>query len=225
MGTTLFVLGLPGSGKSTVSRYIVSYVARKHINLVAKHINDYDILFKKFEEDIPHNRFHPTRTYSGFIVKDRDVYDEALEEVENTATLLSVSDKFAVVEFVRKSYEEAFKFFNHSFVVNNSYFLFLDTDVATCKRRIHGRAINPKSNDDHYVPSLVFRLYDVRRNKLYIKTGLKTDFGVDDSRITVIQNKGELQSILPEVEDYIDFILAREGITPLSLVGQRKSNM
>lgn len=224
MRTTLFVLGLPGSGKSTISRYIVNYVKRKHINRVAKHINDYDILFKEFEEDISHKRFRPTRRYSGFIVKDRTAYDEALKEVEKIANLASISDGLTVVEFVRKSYAEAFKFFNRSFVVNSTYFLFLDTDVATCKRRIRARAGDPKSNDDHYVPSLVFRLFDVRRNKFYVKTGLKADFGIDDSRITIIQNKGELQSILLEVEEYVDFILEHEGITPLSLVGQRKVN-
>ena len=224
MGITLFVLGLPGSGKSTVSRYIVNYVKRKHANRVAKHINDYDMLFREFEEEISHKRFRPTRRYKGFIVKDPTVYNEVLKKVENTVSSFSASEEFAVVEFVRKSYEEAFKFFNHSFVVNNSYFLFLDTDVATCKRRIHERAISPKSNDDHYVPSLVFRLYDVRRNKFYIKAGLNADFGIDDSRIAVIQNKGELQSILLEVEKYVDFILEHEGITSLSLVGHKIHN-
>ena len=224
MGATLFILGLPGSGKTTISRYIVDYFKRKHINRIVRHVNDYNILLKKFEEDIPHKRFHPTRRYSGFIVKDRTAYDEALHEVENTANRFSVSDELTVVEFVRKNYAEAFKLFHRSFVVENSYFLFLDTDVATCKRRIRARASDPKSNDDHYVPSLVFRLFDVRRNKFYIKTDLKADFGIDDSRITIIQNKGELQNILLEVEEFVDFILEREGITPFSLVGQRKDN-
>ena len=224
MRTTLFVLGLPGSGKSTISRYIVNYIRRKHTNQVAKHINDYDILFKEFEEEIVHIKFRPTRKYKGFIVKNPDVYNEALIAVENIVSSDSASEEFAVVEFVRKSYAEAFKFFSRSFVVNNSYFLFLDTDVATCKRRIRARASDPKSNDDHYVPSLVFRLFDVRRNKFYVKTGLKADFGIDDSRITVIQNKGKLQDILLEIEEYVDFMLDRGGITPLLLVGQRKDN-
>lgn len=220
----VFVLGLPGSGKSTVSKHIVNYLRQKHINRVAKHISDYDILLRK--RDISGERFYSKGEFKdkGFIVKDSSVYDEALKEAESTVSMFPITVEFAVVEFVRKSYEDAFNLFARSFVVENSYFLFLDTDVATCKRRIYERVTHWKSTDDHYVPSLVFRLYDVRRNKFYIKAGLKAKFGIGDSRVKIIRNKGELKDILLDIEEFVDFILTCEGISQLSLTGHKLTN-
>ena len=220
----VFVLGLPGSGKSSVSQHIMDYISQQHTNRVAERVNDYNILLRKRETSS--ERFNPTEKFKdkGFIVKDIAVYDEALKEAESKVSLFSISTEFVVIEFVRKSYEDAFNVFERSFVVENSYFLFLDTDVATCKRRIHERVTHWKSTDDHYVPHLVFSLYDVSRNRVYIKAGLKLRFGIDDSRIKIIRNKETLQDILPEVEKFVDFILAREGISQLSLTGPKLTN-
>ena len=54
----LFILGLPGSGKSAVARYITKYIGK--IGWETVRINDYVILKEMFMADIEHKQFKPT---------------------------------------------------------------------------------------------------------------------------------------------------------------------
>lgn len=80
MAVKLFVLGLPGSGKSTVARYIKAYA--KNIGRSAPHFNDYDILCIIFQADDGHKMFSPTEQNDGFDVFDFSVLDIVLEKLE-----------------------------------------------------------------------------------------------------------------------------------------------
>src|SRR3954453_6069227 len=77
----IFLLGLPGSGKSTISRYILKYMQRYHDEYSATRICDYDILYQMFKDDPNHKSFYPT-LHNGFYVKDLSMYDFALKKLE-----------------------------------------------------------------------------------------------------------------------------------------------
>ena len=87
MGITLFVFGLPGSGKSAAARHIKSFARQKKFR--PRRFKDYTILYKMFQDDQKVNneekRFRSTQYlgYDGFDVLDFDVLDEALQKLHH----------------------------------------------------------------------------------------------------------------------------------------------
>ncbi len=88
MGITLFVFGLPGSGKSAAARQIKSSARKKHFR--PRRFRDYTILYRMFQDDQEANsevkRFRSTKSYSeydGFDVLDFGAFDEALQKLHH----------------------------------------------------------------------------------------------------------------------------------------------
>src|ERR1700693_2531710 len=138
MSQKLFVLGLPGSGKSTVSRYIVDYLRKYYDGFIATRISDYDILYDMFLEDSDHKHFYPTE-HNGFYVKNPSKYDAALKKLEREVENHNIAkNEFVIIEFARNDYLRAFQIFSEAFL-QNAYFLFLDVDVEVGMRRVKDR--------------------------------------------------------------------------------------
>src|SRR2546429_5498381 len=76
----LFILGLPGSGKSAVARHINFKVYAEGWHSAARRFNDYKILGDMFHQDTA-GRFKPADS-GGFDVLDLKVFDEALQTLE-----------------------------------------------------------------------------------------------------------------------------------------------
>ncbi len=51
MARKLFILGLPGSGKSTIACHIVDHFRRNHKEWSAIRLCDYNLLYNMFRED------------------------------------------------------------------------------------------------------------------------------------------------------------------------------
>src|SRR5258706_13050363 len=79
MPMKLFILGLPGSGKSTIARYIQEYVS--NWDWSTPHFSDYPILQEMFLNDIQGKQFKPADG-GGFDILDLAVFDTALERLE-----------------------------------------------------------------------------------------------------------------------------------------------
>ena len=154
----LFVLGLPGSGKSTAARYI-EMLARDY-NWLPRRFNDYDILFEMYLADIEGKRFSRTK-YGGFDVHEHIAFDEALikfeREVLQREKVPNDKKELIIIEFARNDYCRALDLFSPAFL-QNAYFLFLDTDIPTCLKRIRDRIADPKTPDDHEVSEYIFRI-------------------------------------------------------------------
>src|SRR5439155_8508379 len=112
--------------------YIQSYTKQKYADYWStSRINDYDILFDMAKHD-KNERFHSTEPeHEGFIVKDPQAYNEALNKVEQEALELAVKEKqvsyplrkkLIVIEFARKDYQVALKNFNSEFL-EDSYII------------------------------------------------------------------------------------------------------
>src|SRR2546423_5380299 len=137
MAVKLFILGLPGSGKSTISRYIVERVKKQQGSWATSRFNDYTILWEMFQAEPANGKFRST-AFNGFDVIDLSTCDTALKEMEgrvkelihalNTSALISI-------EFSRNDYNYAFAQFNRDFL-QDGYFLFLDVAIDICKQRI-----------------------------------------------------------------------------------------
>jgi adenylate kinase family enzyme len=166
----LFILGNPGSGKSTIARYIVSDLLRRGCPpQQIRHMNDYAILHKMFEIDLrnypPDGRRFRRAENNGFNLVDFTVLDDTLRELESQANEIwpaEVSDdKIILIEFARNDYQKALDIFSREFLQDAS-FLCLDVDVEMCKQRVQERINKPgaiKTSDDFFVSDHIFDTY------------------------------------------------------------------
>jgi adenylate kinase family enzyme len=203
---TVFVLGRPGSGKSTAAQLLNRSFAQQGWS--TSHINDYGILQQMFLEDTEHKRFRPTEN-NGFDAIDVSVLDVALHEVERQTLTRQHTTHCVTIEFARNNYHNALEQFSAEFV-RNTYFLFLDVDLETCLQRVHKRVEHPTSTDDH--PSYsdeLFRCYYHSDNRLYIENYLQPDFQITKN-IEVISNTGSLEIYRQQVKQFAQLILRQE---------------
>ncbi len=219
MGITVFIFGLPGSGKSAAARHIKSFVRQKKFH--PRRFRDYTILYKMFRDDQKANneekRFRSTQPlgYDGFDVLDFAVFDEALQKLHHNILqrkkLADDSREILIIEFSRTDYCEALSFFT-SLRLHDAHFLFINSDIPTCKTRIKARADHPHSWDDRYVSDYIFEEYYQGDHQQYLSEvaqQLNQRFGVPREHVQVIHNGPEVsvQQFYQAVESFADDIL------------------
>ncbi len=219
MGIILFVFGLPGSGKSAAARHIESFARYKKFR--PRRFKDYLILYKMFQDDQkPENenkRFHSTRDlgYDGFDVLNLEVFNEALQKLHRKILqrkkLADNSTEILIIEFSRVDYCQALSFFP-TLRLHAAHFLFISSDIPTCKARIKARVDHPRTRDDCYVSDYIFEEYYERDHQHYITEvalQLKQQFGVPIEHIRVINNGPEIsaQQFNQDVESYASDLL------------------
>ncbi len=210
MAVKLLVLGLPGSGKSTVARSIETSIKSKGWN--PSRFNDHVILEKMFLADSEHKQFRPA-DYGGFDVLDLTAFDIALQRLEQEvkAHILSEnSDELIVIEFARNDYQKAFRQFSSAFL-QDAYFLYLDVDIEICKRRIRQRIAHPSTEDDFYVSEYIFSAYYNKDNGQSISYILERSYGIDMQRVAVIDNNRSLQASTAQINRFVDTIIKLEA--------------
>ncbi len=209
MAVKLFVLGCSGSGKSTAANYFI--MLAKNAGYSAIRLNDYEILYRMFKAEIksPSQQFGHA-LYGGFEVLDLTLYDAALMRLEEVVEeLYSQTDKLIIIEFARADYSKAMRLFSDGFI-RNSYFLFIDADQDICICRIHNRVLHQTTLDDHFVPEHVVKAFRHKANKQYMASDLKTDYGLTDERIKIIDNTGASLSFFKMISRFADDIFMQE---------------
>lgn len=202
MGIILFVFGLPGSGKSAAARQIKSFARKKKFR--PRRFRDYTILYRMFKVDQEavnvkkHFRSTADLGYDGFDLLDFDLLDEALQKLHHNMLwrkkLTDDSSELLIIEFSRDDYCEALSFFI-SLQLHDAHFLFINSDIPTCKARIKARADHPRTLDDRYVSDYIFEAYYKRDHQQYITEvalQLKQQFGVPIGHVQIIYNGPEI---------------------------------
>jgi adenylate kinase family enzyme len=215
MVVKVFVLGRPGSGKSTAARCLRQIPQRHDWTVV--HFNDYDILREMFLADIHHEKFHPT-AHNGFDAIDFSVLDHALQELERRILQVNSSVHMVTIEFARDDYREALKNFSPTFL-RDAYFLFIDVALETCLHRVRERVERAASADDH--PSFseeIFRSYYGRENKLYMYRRLQKEFKLQKPA-KILDNEGSLADFEKIIEQFADDMLEQEVVPLKSVAG------
>jgi nucleoside-triphosphatase THEP1 len=80
----LFILGRPGSGKSTAYRHIKEFIKKRYVGWSTSRYNDYDILYQMFKIEklglnVSKQKQFSAREYDGFDVIDFNVLDDSLK--------------------------------------------------------------------------------------------------------------------------------------------------
>ena len=208
MSVKLFILGRPGSGKSTASYLIAGLAWERGWSVVR--IRDYEILWRMYQADTEHKQFYPAR-YNGFDVLDFSVLDTALEEVEKRAQRYTpFEDRYEliIIEFARDDYGEALKLFSRDFL-QNAHFLFIETDVEICIERIYKRVTYHLTADDNFVSDYVLRNYYYKDNRQYILSGLRRDYGIN-KQVELIDNVGSLHEFFDRVRGFAEQMFEQE---------------
>lgn len=211
MAVKLFVLGLPGSGKSTVTRYITTYL--KNRDWKSTRFNDHVILHNMFLADTEHKQFKPAEE-GGFDVLDFTVIDTALQRLEkevNQYLANAKQEEIILIEFARNDYLRAFKQFSATFL-QDAYFLYLEAEIDTCKQRIRNRINNPIYKDDFNVSEYIFETYYHKDNGKDLSDILERTYKLDKQRVNVIENNGSLHGIVAQIDQFVAVICGLETI-------------
>ncbi len=217
MEQNVFVLGLPGSGKSTAARYI-EMLARDY-GRTPYLLQDYRILYDMFLADKEGKRFSSTLHdgYDGFNVHDFSACDDALKELvrqlqekERTSKTNAVN----IIEFARDDYCEALELFTSASLME-AFFFFIDAEIRTCKQRIKARVANPQTPDDHYVSEYIFEAYYNRDHRQYLTSTavcLTECFHIAEERIKAVNNTNGVtrQAFLSQVKELVTPILREQ---------------
>jgi len=210
MAQKLFILGLPGSGKSTIACHIVDYFIRKHKDWSAIRLCDYDILHSMFLEDHARKCFYPT-DHDGFIVREPIIYDKALQQLEMEVKYCEHPDTtLIVIEFARSDYIRALANFSESFL-QNAHFIFLDVDIETGMKRVRDRVKHPRSQDDHFVSKYTFESYRQKDTAKYLSgviQHIKKKYNIIPERIKIMDNSKSLRKdFWDEIHDFVAKIM------------------
>ena len=221
MAVKLFVLGLPGSGKSGVARYIQTYARDK--DWKAAHFNDYAILKKMFHDDTEGKQFKPA-PHGGFDVIDFTVIDTALQRLEQEVNqhLSSAKPKeIILIEFARNDYQKAFQQFNQDFL-QDAYFLYLDAEIETCKQRIRDRVNNPAFEDDYNVSDYIFETYYHEDDGKALPDFLEREHRIGKQRVSIIDNNCLLEEASKKIDQFIDTVIDSESACASTRAQQEK---
>ena len=219
MSVKVFVLGRPGSGKSTAARHMIELASRR--NYASLFIQDYDSLHRMFLNDRKHEQFRPTDC-GGFDVIDYSVLDSALRqmEVEVKDSLACKQIDMVCIEFARSDYRAALNVFSSMFL-QDAYIFFIDSDLENCIRRVQERVTDPPLPDHHFVSEYVMRNYYSNDNWEYM-TGKCRQEQERCKEIIAVHNNGPLSALLEDVSNFAESIFLREFVE--SLFGDRTRN-
>ncbi len=210
MTVYLFILGMPGSGKSSIARFIQAYAEVKHW-IARSHYNDYEILHSMFENDSACKQFRPADG-GGFDVIDLTAFDTALQKLEEIVkkdASPAHREEVVLIEFSRADYQRAFRQFSKAFLQNQyTFFLYLDTGLDICKQRIKNRVTDPRYADDYPVSDYIFEKYYHQDDGELLPDMLAQEYQIEREQVKIIKNNGPLEVVAAEIRAFIDFIIS-----------------
>lgn len=227
----IFILGRPGSGKSTVAQLLETTAQKSGWRTC--HYYDYKYLHDMFQKELDDNVPDEDRSFcqkgpdacQGFDVREFNVLDmvlkqmavDVLKEEQNQ----SGTDKLLLIEFARKEYVQALDILGYE-ILNDAHLLYLRLGLNDCIERIQIRADihRLRSEYDHYVSEDIMKGYYCRDDW---SDGQFSKYLVHLSQLGVtheeLDNSGTVQELESKAEEIFnkltDTSLATESSTLL----------
>jgi predicted kinase len=194
----VFLIGRPGSGKSTFARYLT----RALISTDVLYLNDYQLLLTQAKKLSPDQiKWEPN---GQFEILDRPIFDNLFTELVKPIGS-NRGRRPIIVEFSRSSYVSAFATLND--LANSSFVIvYLDSPIEVC---IHRNAVRTPESPINSTPEAVIRKHLAEDD---LSALLKTYPG----RIRVIQNVGSsLHNLDREASLLLEEVVGAEHVKTL----------
>lgn len=209
MAVKVFLIGRPGSGKTTAFHNI-EQIAQKNNKKVTR-FREYTILREMLYQDDFKDKFRLT-AFGGFDILDFSVLNESARQLEkqvlNYIFRHKVKSEIIFLELARDDYSQAMKCFSRKFL-QDAYFFFVEADLEECIMRIHSRIAHPGKTDGHYVSDYILKSYYHKSNFSYINSEFESDYGIKKS-VMAVENMGSLEEFAEKAEGFAEVIFSNE---------------
>ena len=221
MERIVFLLGRPGSGKSSVAQLIEMLAMDK--DRFTHHIFDYKLLQELFLQEeaegiAPEKRkFRPKgpEEYHGFDVIEFSVLDTVLEmmaEQVRKEKQASEGNKLFLIEFARDDYSHALQKFGPN-LLENAHLVYLHAGLYTCIDRVRQRVDCQLCSYNHFVSDDIMRGYYSKDDwsdswlDQFLSLPEYQDICVNASKI---DNTGSTQTLRKQIEQFFnDYLIPR----------------
>ncbi len=209
----VFLLGIPGCGKSAFYRRLISRLEEEEMFTSFPRIDDFPKLWNIFMEDEKSGEWKRCRRTEdgGYKVTDDKVWDDILEKVNEDVLKLKKSsgeDRLIFIEFSRPDYVHSIlKNFSES-IISEAIAVYLDVPFEICWQRNvrrHEQAIK-EGSDDHLVS----------------REEMEKTYGSDDKKDLKEQLPFPVIFVYPDSPIPDDFTKLDEGVEKLVELLKRK---
>jgi hypothetical protein len=222
-----FLLGRPGTGKSTLAQLIEASARRR--GWATQHFYDYkylqDMFLQEIEENVPLKerafRQKGPEACHGFDVLDFNVLDTALEQMcEDIRTARSENqavNKLFLIEFARKEYSRALHIFGYD-ILRDAHLFYFKLGLEACIERLRQRVVEncSRSEFDHFVSEEIMNSYYSRDEWPGGQLSEYLNYLQSDLvpvSINEIDNSGTYQELEEKVVEIVNLLLVPELAT------------
>jgi adenylate kinase family enzyme len=217
-----FLLGRPGSGKSTVADEIRQLA--KGRGWTTQHIFDYRLLQNIFLQEKEKSTSDQEKKFlpkgpeecKGFDVRDFSVLDTVLEEmadeVQQAQQRESEKNELILLEFARDNYTQAL-FLYGPVILRDAYLLYMKADLDICIGRVRQRVECDclKNLYNHFVSDDIMRGYYRKDDWSEVTFNLRHTWGISVKTLE-INNMGDYQALRKAAKRLVETELMLEPV-------------